>query len=431
MMPGLVDITAQSDSILSKTSQREIVDNFMIAADKNAGENLADIAQLFSDLNSVDSEISKLEEDARIAKRDKAYYSQVAFELANIDIKKNEETELLERRAKLAKLCSNDNLIKAAADSLQSSALSSSLTQSIKNLERVNSDITDSLKNRLEAISIEFSDVTAELTDTANDTESREVELNEIDERLSLIRTTARKFNTSASTLFEFLEEAVSKLKLSDDFDSKLQKLMEKRNQILSNYDSVADHLHDMRLKAANELSEAVCDQLSELLMPNAIFKIDIQKSDFVRTQYGKDEIEFLANFNKDSLLLSFSQIASGGEAARLNFALKTVLGVNSSFDSIIFDEVDVGIGGAAAFAIGNAMKKLAKNVQVISITHSPQVAARADSHILIQKQISNGDVRVIAKILDHNERIQEIARMISGNTVNPDAIQAAQQLLI
>ena len=347
-------------------------------------------------------------------------------------LKENEETELLERRAKLAKLCSNDNLIKASVDSLQNPAISSALTQTIKSLEKVNSELTDSLKKRLESISIEFSDIVTELTDIANDTESREAELNEIDERLSVIRSTARKFNTSASTLFEFLTEALEKLIISENFDIKLQELVTKRDQIADQYDIIAEKLYDLRTKAADKLSKTVCSRLAELLMPNATFKIDVQKSDFVRTQFGKDDIEFLANFNKNSSLLSFSQIASGGEAARLNFALKTVLGINSKFETIVFDEVDVGIGGAAAFAMGNAMKKLANenNLQVISITHSPQVAARADSHVLIKKKIENNEVSVFAKTLDISERVHEIARMISGETVNDDAIQAAQQLL-
>ena len=432
LMPGLLDITAQSDSILSKASQRELLDEFLTAINPNSSNDLVEISKLFISLTETESQIAKLEEEARIAKRDKTYYSQIASELSALDIKENEETDLLERRMKLAKLCSNDNLIKSSLNSLQSFAIPSVLSQVIKNLERINNEITDSLKNRLESTSIELSDVFDALDDLANDTESREAELAEIDERISTLRSVARKFNTSSSTLYGFLEDANRKLKISESFDSKLQELMNKRDQTILEYDKVADRLHEARLKAADEMSQKVCDRLTELLMPNATFKIDVQKSEFLKTQYGKDDIEFLANFNKNSLLLPFSQIASGGEAARLNFALKTVLGINSDFETIIFDEVDVGIGGAAAFAMGKAMKKLANenDLQVISITHSPQVAARADSHILIKKSISDGEISVSAKNLNNQERTHEIARMISGEKINSDAILAAQQLL-
>ena len=135
------------------------MDEFLTAINPNSSNDLVEISKLFISLTETESQIAKLEEEARIAKRDKTYYSQIASELSALDIKENEETDLLERRMKLAKLCSNDNLIKSSLNSLQSFAIPSVLSQVIKNLERINNEITDSLKNRLESTSIELSDV--------------------------------------------------------------------------------------------------------------------------------------------------------------------------------------------------------------------------------------------------------------------------------
>lgn len=433
IFPDLIDITAQSDSILSKASQRELLDDFLKAMDGSVSAKLKLISQLFYEISKLDAEIATLEEEERIAKRDHTYYSMALKELEAIDIKLGEETELLEKRVNLAKLCSSDELVKAVVELLHSSSLSSSLSQSIKNLERVNSDLTDNIKSRLESISIDLSDVIAELDAISNDSSSREIELNQIDERLSEIRSVARKLNVPANTLFEFLEEARRKISLLEDFDIKLQNLTAQQNQLIFQYKTVANELHVARQEAAQKLSRDVCDKLSELLMPNASFTIEVQQNEFARSQYGTDDVEFLANFNANSRLRPLSQIASGGEAARLNFALKTLLGIKGKFETLIFDEVDIGIGGAAAFAMGSAMRTLAQNcqVQVIAITHSPQVASRADSHILVKKSIQDSSVQVAATPLSPLDRVQEIARMISGESVTPDALQAARQLLV
>lgn len=301
-----------------------------------------------------------------------------------------------------------------------------------KNLEKINSEITDTLKCRLESISLELSDITTELEELAYASESMEAELIEIDDRISVLRSFARKYNTSPSTLYEFLNESLKKLEISEHFEVKLNDLLTSRGSLMDAYNLLADDLHVARIEASKVMSEKVCAKLSELLMPNASFKIEVIKSDHTMTQSGRDSVEFLANFNKDSFLMPLSQVASGGEAARLNFALKTVFGTVGSIETIIFDEVDIGIGGAAAYSMGNAMKTLANdfNTQVISITHSPQVAARANSHILIKKEGSGRNLKVSASKLTNIERINEIARMISGDVINSDARLAAKHLL-
>lgn len=431
VMGYFVDITAQSDSILDAKSQRQTLDVFMVSVNPEISDDIKNISDLYNEISSIDKNIEKLEDEARAIRRDKEYYSQIVQDLRKIEILPDEETELLSKRSQISKLCASNNSIKSAIEILKSSGIENKLFQISKNLEKIDNEITIDIKKRTDSISLEISDISSELDSLISNMYAAESEMIEIDERLSIIRSLARKYNVAPSILYEFLTDAESKLDLSNNFEAEINNLITKRNETFSQYKISAEKLSNARKTAASEISGLVCERLKYLLMPNATFKIDVFKNDNLISQFGMDEIEFMANFNENSLLMPISKIASGGEAARLNFALKTVIGIYGKSNSIIFDEVDIGIGGAAAYSMGNAMKKLANDhkIQVISITHSPQVAARSDSHIVIKKHIEGSHINVTASKLNLESRVYEIARMISGDVINDDAISAAKQL--
>ena len=432
LMQNLIDITAQSDTILSKESQYEKFNRFVIAHNTKLVEKFDNLSKLFYEIKSVEKEITLLHEKTKLENRNKEYYLQIVSELGQLDLKQNEETNLIVRRSEIAQTCSHFNFIKETLELLHSPSISDNLTHSIRNLEKLKDTTIDALKNRLSSVVIELDDVIKELEDFKNTINSQETELQEIDERISLLKTVARKYNTSSATLFEFLYDAKHELNYIENFDVNLNNLLLKREQLESEYDSIAEIIHNERIKIAKNLSNLVCVKLKELAMPNATFEININKINS-RTKTGSDDIEFLANFNKNTTLLPVMQIASGGEATRLHFAIKSILSVHQTCQTLIFDEIDIGIGGSVAFAIGNSMKNLAvqNNLQVISITHSPQVASRADYNILIKKNISNSDVSVTALQLNNDERIKEIARMFSGDTISDESLNLAKQLLI
>jgi len=431
ILPFFLDITAQYDTILSEEYQYDVFENFLKTSDKNSKNNLLQISGLYSRLKDLEEEIQISEKELEESKRYKSYNSQIISELGSLAIKENEETNLLSRRAQIAKLVSNNNLIKSSLELLQS-CFGNSLYQAIKNLERINNNTTNEIVKRLENIDIETSDIISELKVFVENINSIESELSEIDERLSVLRTIARKYNISTSTLFEFLEEAKNKVKFVEIADTKLTELKKEQIDLLNQYDELAEKLSQARQLAAIELTKKICSNLRDLLMPNAIFKIEIESNKLNRKQDGIDKVKLLASFNKEKNLQPISQIASGGEAARLNFALKISVGKYTNCDVIIFDEIDIGIGGSAAYAMGKLMKKFAKesDIQVISITHSPQVAAKSDIHLLIKKEIAQQNVTVSVKKLNEKERVNEIARMISGDIINKEAILAAKQLI-
>lgn len=431
ILPFFLDITAQYDTILSEEYQYYVFENFLKTSDKNSKNNLLQISGLYSRLKDLEEEIQISEKELEESKRYKSYNSQTISELGDLAIKENEETNLLSKRAQIAKLVSNNNLIKSSLELLQS-CFGNSLYQAIKNLERINNNTTNEIVKRLENIDIETSDIISELKVFVENINSIELELSEIDERLSVLRTTARKYNTSTSTLFEFLEEAKNKIKFVETADTKLTRLKKEQIDLLNQYDEQAEKLSQARQLTAIELTKKICSNLRDLLMPNAIFKIEIEPNKLNRKQDGIDKVKFLASFNKEKNLQPISQIASGGEAARLNFALKISVGKYTNCNVIIFDEIDIGIGGSAAYAMGKLMKRFAKesDIQVISITHSPQVAAKSDTHLLIEKEIAQQNINVSVKKLNEEERVNEIARMISGDVINKEAILAAKQLI-
>lgn len=431
LMSSLLNITAQHDSILSTEYQYDVFDKFLRKSNKAAEENILRISDIYSSLRRLEHDIQDLEYKFKRETQYKSYNNQIVAELSELDIKENEETNLLARRSEISKLCSNNNLIKSSLELLQA-GFGSSLYQAIKNLTRINSDVTDKIAKRLEDIDIESSDIISELKSFTENISCIEAELEEIDERLSVLRTVARKYNTSAGTLFEFLQEARNNVNSIENTKLELESLKSEQTELTAQYNKVAEKLSELRKVAAVELTKVINSNLQDLLMPNAVFKVEVKSNDLCRKQDGVDEIEFLASFNKEKILRSISQIASGGEAARLNFALKLALAQYSDCDVIIFDEVDIGIGGAAAYAMGKLMKRFANQnaMQVISITHSPQVAAISDHHILVKKQQDNQNIHVELIKLDNKERINEIARMISGDIINKEAILAAEQLI-
>ncbi len=429
----ILDITAQMETILSRDVQLEILDRYIISTVQESADLLNDVSTKYSKISKLREEIRDLEERERAARRDHSYYEQIVNELQGLDIKRNEETELLEERSKISRLATNSSNLKVAYDLLRTLTFDSKITQILRNLDRVDSEAARSIKDRLESISIEISDITSIIEELIETSRSKEEELLRIDDRLSIIRTYARKYSTSSGMLFEFLEDTKSKLEMSNKSGEIIRVLEEDLNKTLSEYNLSSKRLHEIRASAAASLSNIVNQKLGDLMMKNVLFKVEVTYSEHLETVIGKDHVEFLANFNdKNAKLLPVAKIASGGEAARLNFALKVSCGTMCKSDTIVFDEIDIGIGGAAAYVMGNAMRNLANEdkMQVIAITHSPQVAARSNTHIVIRKRIDDSGVRVIANVLDDRERIHEIARMISGESVNNEALLAAENLL-
>lgn len=427
-----IDITSQFDTILDKTTHEKIVDDFAIQNFDGTQSIIDNVENTYNTFKNLEKSIEKLQDEMKTINRDREYYHSIISDLSSIDIQKDEETILLEKRANILKMSNSKNNLTESLNILNSlQNFDTKIFQITKILDKI--DGIQVIRERLDAISIEFQDIRNELENLNDSLSGFENELIEIDDRLSLIRSLARKYNTPCGMLFELLETSTAQMSVSNNFDDNLKNLEIEKSKALDEYIEYASKLSEIRRNAAKKLSNEINLKLSSLLLENAVFSINIEKNEKQISKIGIDRIEFLANFNKKNQLSPITEIASGGEAARLNFAIKTVLARSQKCRTIIFDEIDIGIGGRAAHAMGIAMRNLStsEKIQVISITHSPQIAAVSLDHISIRKNVLDNEISISAIKMNTDERIEEIARMISGASITHDSLLAAKQLIL
>ncbi|MDD3029731.1 MAG: DNA repair protein RecN [Alphaproteobacteria bacterium] len=255
--------------------------------------------------------------------------------------------------------------------------------------------------------------------------------LQKLDDRLFALRAAARKHNVPVDSLQDVLEDFSARLALLTDESARLAQCAAQADQAFDAYRKQAERLSAKRRLAAKTLEKEVNRELPPLKLDQARFAVDILPLDEAQWgAEGTDRVMFLATTNKGSLPGPLQKIASGGELARFMLALKTVLAAADPVPVLVFDEVDAGIGGAVASAVGERLAGLAADVQILVVTHSPQVAARGDHHWKLAKRIEGEKTLTEATCLDRGARCEEIARMLAGTEVTEAARRAAESLL-
>jgi DNA repair protein RecN (Recombination protein N) len=249
--------------------------------------------------------------------------------------------------------------------------------------------------------------------------------------RLFALRAAARKFGGSVDGLESKRVDVEARLAALTNARTRSRELERVRDEARARFERAAQILTDARTKAAVGLDERVARELVPLKLSNALFKTRIEK---VAPQnvgpHGQDRVEFMIATNPGAPFGALTRIASGGEMARFILALKVSLAAEGSASTLIFDEVDRGVGGAVADAVGERLARLAQSEQVLVVTHSPQVAARGSHHLRISKQLAAGAMATRVEVLDSTGRREEIARMLAGAKVTDQARAAADQLL-
>jgi len=257
-------------------------------------------------------------------------------------------------------------------------------------------------------------------------------ELEDVEARLFALRAASRKHHVSVDDLPEVLARYRAELETLSSGEAALARLDSAAVAAREAYLKAAKKLSSARSKAAKSLSKAVEAELPDLKLGSAKFIVDQQTDETRIAAPGFDQIAFHVQTNPGTLPGPLMKVASGGELSRFLLALKVVLADRGSAPVLIFDEIDTGVGGAVADAIGRRLKRLSQKVQVLTVTHAPQVAARADAHLFIEKQaVAEGAfVRTHLRPLDGKTRQEEIARMLAGATITPEARAAAGKLL-
>ncbi len=363
--------------------------------------------------------------------KDIDYLKHVCAELENAQVKKGEEQEFADIKRKLQSKDKERELIQSVLTAIQESSIERIIAKAQRSITNsANTEFLEKVSSNLESAYDKIEDAKTVLQQNLRDMDLTEFSIEEIEERLYQIRTIARKHSTNADDLVDFLEKSQAQLL---NLENKVQVNSEIEQQLQvhkANYFTLAQKLSDQRKKTVTELEKKVMQELSTLDMTKAIFVIEIESDPDFASSNGIDRVRFVASTNPGMSLSPIDKIASGGELSRFMLALRVALFDNAPKQTVIFDEIDAGISGSVADSIGLRLKALSSAVQIIVITHQPQVAGKADQHILVEK--TQHDLHTIVEIrtLENEARSYELARMISGKEITKTGLKAAKELI-
>lgn len=436
----LVDIHGQHEhqSLMKVSEHRKFLDSRagIIALVEDFTKHYALLVskrKLLSDYSMSESE--------RLRKLDMMTFA--VEEISNAKLKKDEDIILEEEEKRLSsyeKIFADITSINEVLSSSDSSVIS--LLKKIRRDTNHLSDLDNSVSNleqRLESAFYEISDIADELSNYEHSLVFDPNRLAEIQERLSLIYNLKKKYassvNAPLSEVFAYFEEAQQFVLDNSDGNDKKSILAAEVRDLEKLVLTKAKDISTKRLAATKTLESEVDQILSNLGMKGTHFGVSIKEKSGTEIEqkcgpYGIDDIEFLISANPGSPLLPLAKIASGGELSRVMLALKTIFAQNDEVETLIFDEIDTGIGGEVAVSVGNHLKKLAENRQIFSITHLASIAVYADNQIKIEKAVSGGITSSNVYHVEGEERVVEIARMLSGDSETEQSLEHARTLL-
>ncbi len=286
----------------------------------------------------------------------------------------------------------------------------------------------DAVFNRLGVALENLYDISAEIRNFTDNEELRDLDPEKLRERLDTLRRLMLKYGGDEEKMLSFLENAKCELDTIICSDKRIEELSHQLDESTERLISYGEELTSTRIKAAENFSKSVSDVLSGLDMPNVKFIVNVNQDRY--TRYGCNTVEFLISTNAGEEVKPLHKIASGGELSRTMLAIKSVLADKDDVDTLIFDEIDTGISGRAADKVGLQLQKVSYNRQVICVTHLAQIAAYADNHLLIEKSFKNDKTYTNVISLDNEQKINEIARIMSGTKITENLYNSAKELL-
>lgn len=435
----LVEIHGQNDQInlLNSVYHRDILDNY-----GNLQELKLKLSNIFDDFKNVEKRYNYLLNEKENIEKEKDYLKNIIKELEELDLKEGEEDKLNDERILLMNKEKVIDLLNDVSSIINGQNSINKLLGIAQNyLSRSNGlgeDLIEKGKNAFEEIndsfdkaSIEFNEGLDKIEIILDNLNYNENTVNEVEERLFKIRNLSRKYNIKSDYINDFLEEVKKKLDNLENQTVEFGDLKIKLNELKKEYIKYSLILREKRKEAARKLSEELVNELIPLKMGKVKFDVEFKELDIENSgKNGMDSIRFVASTNVGTKLDDLSKIASGGELSRFMLALKVVLLKINSVPTLIFDEIDTGVSGQVADAIGERLKKLGEKLQVFVITHLPQVASKGNFHIRVKKEYLDNLTRTIVEVLNEDEREIEIAKMISGSTITNEAVIMARKLL-
>ena len=428
---SLIDIHSQNQTqeLSEENFQFQIID----AVADNFGI-IASYATVLKSFKKDKAELSTLNSKLQLVLKEQDYNTFLLEELLVAQLKPNQQEDLEQIYEQL----NNVEFIKENLD--KSLALANEeqfgILQNLKELKialqktvNFSTDYKD-LFERINSVAIEFDDISTELNQLSENLVNDPKQLELVNQKLQTIYNLQKKHQVgSISELLEIQNDLDNKVVSVGELEIQIGKLTDKIYNTSLELDVFANSIRENRLKAVPMLSEKLIVILEQLGMPNVRFNMELKATDTYLAN-GKDELQFLFSANKGSDFGLLKKVASGGELSRIMLATKAILAQYSNLPTIIFDEIDTGVSGEIANKMGNIMKEMSVSMQVFSITHLPQIAAKGKSHFKVFKTVQDEKTISELKLLSSEERIVEIAEMLSGKDISESALNHAKALL-
>ena len=427
----LVDIHSQHDSLLLTDAdfQLHLVDE--IAQNNSL---LADYRIRFSEYNSIKRRLNELHETAskNIAEND--YLKFQLDELQKAQLKEGEYADIEQNLNLMENAEEIKSLLFSANGLLENTetAILPQLNELTAVLHRLKQLVPSSaeLQHRIEATQVELKDIAYDLERLENGSQFDEEQLQELQERYDLLNRLMMKHRVKEfEALIQLRDELEAKVNAFENIDQEIEKTEKALKEQTLLLQQIAPKLHLQREKAAKTFSEKVTNVAKQLAMPHAVFQIAMEPlKEF--SSNGMDLVRFLFSANKGVEVADLSKVASGGELSRLMLSIKSVVSQHNYIPTLIFDEIDTGVSGEVAAKIGSIMQQMGNNLQLVAITHLPQVASKATHHLYIYKDNDGARTQSHITVLSKEARVTEIAKMLSNDKVTPEALKAAEVLL-
>ena len=427
----LISIHGQHDSqqLFDETTHLRLLDLYA-----HDSEQIAVYAEAYGKVTEIRSEISRLSmnESEKLRRTEMLRY-QIA-EIERAELRAGEDDELEARRSLLQnaeKLSDGLNDAEQAMDGDERSdgaaALLAQTEHALARIAKFDADI-DALRERAGSLVYELQDLADEIRTLQRRLSFSEDELEQIEDRLDVIKRLRKKYGATAADILAYLEQAKKELDEIEFSDDRLEELKDYLKKAEKQAKAEAIALRQLRKTAAAELEIRIRTELEQLDMPKVQLFCQFEETEL--TQDGLDSVRFLMSANAGEALKPLSKVASGGELARIMLAMKNVMAEQDAVPTLIFDEVDAGVSGRAAQKVAVKLRQVSAGKQVLCVTHLPQIAALADAHLLVSKAERGGRTYTSVRKLDQDGRIGEISRIIGGSVITETTRKSAAEML-
>jgi DNA repair protein RecN (Recombination protein N) len=418
----------ENHSLLDATTHITSLDEYAKLNNAEFNTVLSHTKSAYIDLHESQKRLKQLTELLEKSESERDFLEHNVNELRNLNPQPGEEDELATMRAKMMDAEKNTSILNDALEALKPNGnpLEEQICSVAHILERIKTDpnpYAEQIDKLYDAAS-----TVAEIGEQIHPENTNIEDIDSIEERLFAIRAAARKHRCSADELPNKLIEMENQLNTIDNSDAELQKCKSDVDKYTKVFNEYATKLSDLRKNAADNLRKQILKELPDLKLGSADFVVDIQKCE--PTNNGTDIVTFMIKTNPGTPFAPLHKIASGGELSRFMLALRVTLNNPNNKKTIVFDELDTGISGATASAVGERLNKLAQNEQLLVITHSAQVAGYADKHFKISKHSEKDSTITSVDEIAGDDRINEIARIISGAQITEESIASAKTLI-